>query len=449
MDPAGGLTSHVFIALIAIVLVAAACGRLANAAGQPRVVGEMVAGVLMGPSLLGELAPAASRFLFPREVVSVLYVLSTIGLVFFMFLVGASLHGEVLDRRAVREAMVVGGTGVGVPFVLGAGTALLVAGQVAEPGASTLHLALLLGGALTVTAFPTLARILEDRRMQFSRLGAITLLAGSVDDIAAWILLVLVIALAFGGSAAQVAVALVGTALFTAAMLTLGRRLMARVARVVERERELTPGALATTMLFVAASAWATHELGVHFVFGGFLAGLALPRSPMLRERLRGGLMDMNAGLLMPVFFVHTGLNTDIDAVLRGSVVGAVIAIVAVAFAGKYLSCLLAMRLQGNGWRISSAVGALMNARGLMILIFIGVGRQQGLLGQDLYSILVLVAVLTTCAAVPLYRLSLPGPREDAERNRAAAAVPVPAGRAEDGGGREPGPAYDGAAAGR
>lgn len=420
MQSIAELSSQVFVALASIILTASVCGRLAVIIGQPRVVGEMVAGVLMGPSLLGLLLPTVQGYLFPEEVRMVLYVLSMIGLSFFMFLAGASIDHSAIDRRSAREALAVGGAGVIAPLALGAGTAWFLADRLSDGGTPLIQLALLLGGALTITAFPMLARILQERNMQSSALGTVTLLSASVTDAAAWIVLAVVLAFAFGGSVAGVMTTLVGVTVFVAAMLTLGRRLLAPIARSVERTGELSPGSLSVIVLVILGSAWTTHALGIHFVFGGFIAGVSLPSSPMLRSCLRIRLMDMNIGLLLPVFFVYTGLNTDLGGLFTSGALVAVLAITTAAFTGKYLSCLFVMRAQGHSWRVASAVGSLMNARGLMILIFIGVGLEHGVLNSELYTILVLVAVLTTVAAMPLYRLSLPKKLEEIERGRSA-----------------------------
>ncbi|NKY97164.1 cation:proton antiporter [Nocardiopsis alborubida] len=426
MESIPTLTAHVFAALAAIVLVASVFGRIAVLLRQPRVVGEMVAGVLMGPSLLGWLLPDVQEALFPAEVRPALYLLSMIGLVFFMFLVGAGIRHGVLDRRSTRGALSVGVVGVVVPLALGVTVAWALADQISDPGTPRLQVSLLLGGALTVTAFPMLARILNERGMQSSRLGAVTLLAASVDDAAAWIVLAVILALAFGGSMAGVAASLVGVAVFTVVMLKLAPRLLAPIARSVERNGHLTPGALAVVVLLILGAAWTTHELGIHFVFGGFIVGISLPASPALRECVRNRLMDMNVGLLLPVFFIYTGLNTDLGGLVSGSALLAVIAITAVAFIGKYLSCLFVMRALGHSWRVASAAGGLMNARGLMVLIFINIGLEHGVLSQDLFSILVLVAVVTTVAALPIYRLSLPDSLEAAERLDTADPDPEP-----------------------
>lgn len=414
------MTSHVLLALLVILLATAVCGRLASKVGQPRVVGEMVAGVLLGPSLFGLLFPAGQRALFPAEIRSVLYLLSMLGLILFMFLVGAGIRSETVNRRLLRGATIVGTAGVALPFALGFGTAWLLAGQISEPGTPRFQVAFLLGAALSVTAFPTLARIIDERRMGDSPLGSMTLLAASIDDAVAWILLAVIAALRTGGSAGQVLLTLLGGGTFVFVMLTVGRRALTGLARHVDRRGDLTPGSLAVILLFVLGSAMITDLFGIHYAFGAFIAGLALPKSTLLRDRLRHKLMDLNVGLLLPIFFVYTGLSTELAGFSDGGAVIPLMLIMIVAFAGKYLGCAVAARRQGYPWRHASAIGGLMNARGLMVLIFINIARDYGIITTDLFTILVLVAVVSTAAAMPIYRLSLPGPIEDIERDRGA-----------------------------
>lgn len=415
------MTSLVFGAVLVILVMTVLCGMLARKVGQPRVVGEMIAGILLGPSLFGWLFPGAQRQLFPPDVGSAIYLLSTLGLVLFMFLVGAGIRSEVMDRSLIRGAALVGTAGVAVPFVLGFGLAWLLVDQIAEPGTPPFQVALLLGGALSVTAFPTLAAIIDERRMEGSRLGSTTLLAASFDDAAAWVLLAITTAIATGGSGSGVVMTLVCGAVFVAAMLTLGRRALEPLARHVERKGELQGSVLVVVLIFVIGAALITDRIGLHFAFGAFVAGIALPRSMLLRMRLRAKLLDVNVGLLLPLFFVYTGLRTEMAGMPTGEVVLPLALIMIAAFVGKYAGCAAVLRLQGNPWRYASAVGGLMNARGLMVLIFINVAADSGMISTDLFTILVLVAVVSTAAAVPIYRLSLPGSLEDAERNRGPA----------------------------
>jgi len=405
------------LAALAIILAATGvCGGLVQTVGQPRVVGEMIAGVVLGPSVFGVVLPSIQQSVFTPDIKSVLYVLSTIGLTFFMFLVGAGIDHRFLNRRSIRRAAAVASCGIIVPLALGAGTGLLLLDRLAGPGASAAEFALFLGAALAVTAFPVLARILQERGMTSTPLGSLTLVAAAIDDASAWVLLAVVAALGAAGAASGVLVTILGAALLVVGMLTAGRRLLRLLVRRVELTGAMTHGSVVVVLLVVVGCGWFTDMIGIHSVFGGFIAGIALPASPVLRRELTTRLTDVNAVLLMPVFFVFSGLNTEVAGLLDVSLALPLVLLLVVAFVGKYVGCALAVRLHGFSWRHASAVGALMNARGVMLLIFINVGLAQGVIGQQLFTILVLVAVVTTASAMPIYRASLPVSCEDAER---------------------------------
>jgi K+:H+ antiporter len=411
------LAIKVIAAICAILVATTVCGLLAKRIGQPRVVGEMVAGILLGPSVLGALMPAAQRTLFPREVNSVLYVLSTIGLMFFMFLVGAGIDHRFTSRLAMRQSAVLAASGVIPPLALGVVAGVALHGRLAAPGTGVAEFALFLGGALAITAFPILARILQERDMSNSRLGALTLMAAAVDDAVAWCLLAVIITMATAKSPGSAAVTIVGTGAFAVLMMTVGRRLMTPLAQQVERRGVIGNGGMAAIVLLVIFAGWFTDQIGVFSVFGGFITGLALPRSRVFRQQLLDRLMDMNVILLVPIFFAYSGLNARFTGIGELGMLVPLIAIVILAFIGKYVGCGLTARRLGLSWRHASAVGGLMNARGLMILIFINIGLAHNLITLQLFSMLVIIAVLTTAAALPIYRLSLPLSLEDAERN--------------------------------
>jgi FADH2-dependent halogenase len=412
LDPVTGV-----LAALAVILIATGvCGRLAVAVGQPRVVGEMVAGVVLGPSVFGALLPAAAHGLFTPDVKNMLYMLSTIGLTFFMFLVGAGIDHRFLDRGAARRSAGVAVTGLLLPLVLGAGAGLVLADRLAPPGSSHAVFALFLGGALAITAFPTLAAILHERGLTNTPLGSLTLVAAAIDDAGAWVLLALVVALGATGSLSTAAATIAGTALFALFMLTVGRRLLSPLALQADRTGSVSHGTVLVVLLVVVGCGCFTNLIGIHSVFGGFIAGLAMPTSPALRRQLTTRLMDMNAVFLLPVFFVYSGLNTDLTGLVHLSALGPALLVVLIAFVGKYVGCAAAVRWQGRSWRHAGAIGALMNARGLMVLIFINVGLAYGLIQRDLYAVLVLAAVVTTAAAMPLFRAACPAWMEEAER---------------------------------
>lgn len=422
---------QVLAALAVILAVTTVCGRLVMLVKQPRVVGEMVAGVLLGPALLGAVAPAVQAELFPADVKDVLYVLSTIGLTFYMFLVGASLDHGLTSGRTIRRASVLAVSGIVPTFALSAGVAALLYGRLAPGTVSRWEFMLFLGGALSITAFPMLARILQERGIANTRIGGLTLVAAAIDDAAAWMLLAVIIAVGTAGNPLAAADTVAGAVIFAGLMLTVGRRLLGKLGERVERSGRIGRDVMALILFLVLVCGWFTDVIGVFSVFGGFVAGLAMPQSATLRHELHTRLTDLNSILLLPVFFAFSGLNTQVSGLGAGGGLWLPLAVImAVAFAGKYLGCAVVVRAQGFSWRYASAVGGLMNARGLMILIFINIGLAHQMVTPELFTILVLVAIVTTAAAMPIYRASLPAGQDQAalaEHGTGAAGDPRPA----------------------
>ncbi|RBQ12191.1 hypothetical protein DP939_44155 [Spongiactinospora rosea] len=408
------LVLKVLPAILVILVVSALCGRLAILVKQPRVLGEMVAGVLLGPTLFGAVAPEVQRGIFPPEVKPILYVLSTIGLTLFMFLVGAGLsHGETQGGKETGQAAALAISGMIPSLLLGAGAGYLVYERLSSPGVSRFEFVLFVGGALSLTAFPMLARILYERGLQNSRLGRLTLFGASVDDAAAWCFLAVLAALHANAGPAQ-ALRTIGLAAVFAIVMIFGvRRLLKPLGSWVERTGGFGFEQMYIVIVVVLLAGYFTDYIGIYSVFGGFIAGLAMPRNKAFREALHGRLMDAVCVILLPTFFTFSGLNTQLNGLATWSLAIPFIMILAAGFIGKYFGCAVAMRAIGFSWRESYAVGGLMNARGLMILIFINIGLAQGIIGTELFSMLVLVAVITTAAAVPLYRLALPEPQEE------------------------------------
>jgi Kef-type K+ transport system membrane component KefB len=415
IDPNLALTLKVMPAVAVILLASAVCGRLANLVMQPRVVGEMIAGVLLGPTLLGAVWPDAQEALFPAEVRSILYVLSTMGLTLYMFLVGAGLDHSRSEPGEVRRASALAASGILPSLVLGLAAGLVLYDTLSKPDVPRLEFALFVGGALSLTAFPMLARMLYERGLENTRVGRLTLLAASIDDAAAWCILAVLSAMHLGAGPADALRTIGLAALFAVVMLGVVRPLLRPLGRSVTRTGKFGPTAMYVAILVALAAGWATDWIGVYSVFGGFIAGLTMPRDAAFREALHGRAMDVVSTLLLPVFFAFSGLNTHLGGITGGATILAFLAILAAGFFGKYFGCSLATRALGFGWRESYAVGALMNARGLMILIFINIGLAQGMINQLVFAMLVLVAVLTTAGSLPLYKLALPAKIERAE----------------------------------
>ncbi|WP_435240142.1 cation:proton antiporter [Streptomyces sp. YPW6] len=403
------LVLKVLPAIVVIMLASAVCGRLALLVKQPRVLGEMIAGVLLGPTFFGALFPDAQKAVFPVEVKPVLYVLSTIGLTVFMFLVGAGMdHGSASGAKQGRQAAILATSGVVPSLLLGAGAGYLLYDRLSRSDVSELEFAFFIGGALSITAFPMLARILYERRLQNTVLGRMTLLGASVDDAAAWCFLA-VLSAVHAKAGVWHAFRTIGlAALFAAFMLLVVSKWLRPLGNSVERTGNFGFDQMYLVMGIVVLAGYFTDYIGIYSVFGGFVAGLAMPRNPAFREALLSRMMDFVCVLLLPIFFAFSGLNTRLNGLVGWGMALPFLLILAAGFAGKYFGCAFAMKAAGFSWRESCAVGGLMNARGLMILIFINVGLAQEMITQDVFSLLVLVAVLTTAAAMPLYRWALP-----------------------------------------
>ncbi|GAA4044648.1 cation:proton antiporter [Nonomuraea soli] len=412
LDPNLELVLKVFPALVVILLTSAICGRLAMMVMQPRVLGEMVAGVLLGPTLFGWLFPEAQAALFPQDVRPVLYVLSTIGLTLYMFLVGAGMDHSAKSPGEVRKGSALAASGIVPALALGGGAGLLLYDMLSVPDVSRWEFALFVGGALSLTAFPMLARILYERGLENSRLGRLSLLAASIDDALAWCLLAVLTAVHLGRGFEGAVPTIVLAAVFAAVMLLVVRPLLRPLGTAVARTGRFSPTTVYVVILVALTSGWITDWIGVYAVFGGFVAGLAMPRDPAFRDALHGRMMEVVSTLLLPVFFTFSGLNTQLGGIAGGAMLLAFGLIFVAGFVGKYFGCALAMRGMGFGWRESYAVGGLMNARGLMILIFINIGLAQGMITSELFAMLVLVAVITTAGALPLYKLALPDQHE-------------------------------------
>ncbi|HEX5725318.1 MAG TPA: cation:proton antiporter [Longimicrobiaceae bacterium] len=387
------------------VIVAAArlVGLAFRRIRQPQVMGEMVAGLLLGPSFLGWLWPGLSDRLFPAASLGFLNALSQVGLLVFMFLVGLELDPRLLRGKG-RTAVVTSHVSIVAPFCLGALLALFLYPRLSHGGVTFTGFALFMGAAMSVTAFPVLARILTERGLLRTRVGAVTIACAAVDDVTAWCILAGVVALVrAGGGALPLWATLAGSAAFAAAMVLGVRRLLAGLERWHERRGGLISQDMLAVVLVVAlASAWATERLGVHALFGAFLAGAVMPKGEGFVAALTAKLEDFTVVLLLPLFFAFTGLRTRVGLLDEPELWAFCALIVLVAVAGKFGGSTLAARLTGMPWRESAALGVLMNTRGLMELVILNVGLDIGVISPALFAMLVLMALLTTFMTTPL-----------------------------------------------
>jgi Kef-type K+ transport system membrane component KefB len=404
--------------LLAVVVILAVCPvitLLLRPLGQPPVVAEMIAGVLLGPSVLGLLFPSVEHHLFPPQLRPVLYVAGQLGLVLFMFQSGYEFRVERM-KTVAKPAAMVSAAGILTPLALGAGLTWAVHGSVdASPPGVPLHVTVLfVGVTLAITAFPMLARIIIERRLTGTVFGTISLAAGALDDVAAWILLAGVVSLARGTSGTLV------LATAGAAGLVVVLYLLVRFRGPVLRatERFTAPQLLLTTLLAMCAAAWYTDRIGLYAVFGAFSLGAAYPRSPRI-DRTIESTAPLSGMLLLPLFFTYSGLNTDTGLLTDPALLLFAAGCTTVAVVGKFGACWLAARLGGQSQGVALRVGTLMNARGLMQLIAINVGLADGIVSPPMFTVLVVVAVVTTVMATPLLALwdrrdgGVPGPGGD------------------------------------
>ncbi len=396
------LSIYFFLQAGVILLVCRAVGWLARRAGQPQVVGEMIAGVALGPSLFGALFPQAQAALFPKESLDMLYVAGQVGVGLYMFLVGTEFRADQFRSR-YRSALAVSWAGIAVPFLLAFALApwLQHVPGLFSDQTRFFEVALFLGAAIAITAFPMLARIIHERGMAGTPLGTLALTAGAMDDAAAWCILAFVLA-SFGGSWWQAWLAIGGGLAYLSIMLLAARRWLAPLGANLPADGSLPSSQLSLVMALFFVCAWAMDAIGLHAVFGGFILGICLPRGAFI-ERLRERLQPLVVVCLLPLFFTYSGLKTQLSVFLDPAMLLPAIAVLLASFCGKGVACWAAARLSGESPRESLAVGALMNARGLMELIIINIGLQAGVIKPGLFSILVIMAILTTLMATPLF----------------------------------------------
>ncbi|SOB78776.1 transporter, CPA2 family [Sphingomonas guangdongensis] len=392
-----------FLQLAVIVAAARLVGWLGRRfLGQPQVVGEMIAGVVLGPSLLGLVFPQLTAALFPPAAKGTLYVGAQLGVGLYMFLVGMGFERDDF-RRHLRSASAVSLSGIAAPFAAAACLTpwLLGIPGLFAPTLGTMQATLFLGACISITAFPMLARIIHERGLSGSPLGSLALSAGAIDDAAAWTVLAVVLA-TFGDGAGVAVKAIVGAIAFAVLVLGFGPRLLRPLAARAERQGSVDHALLAGVLILFLLAAFAMDWVGMHAVFGGFLLGVAMPRGLLTRE-VRRMLEPITVVLLLPMFFTFSGLNTQLALIADPALLGVALAVLAASVLAKFGACWAAARVVGQDNPTALAVGALMNARGLMELIIINIGLQRGVIGPTLFSVLVLMAVVTTLMASPLF----------------------------------------------
>ncbi len=412
------ILARVLLAVAVVIVAARLLGNVFRMINQPRVIGEIVAGILLGPSLMGLFWPGVTSFLFPSQVIDVLQVLAQFGLIFFMFLIGAELDHKMI-RGSGHTALLVSHYSIVLPFTLGVAAALLIF-PVIGSGNFT-GFALFMGAAMAITAFPVLARILTDTGLHRTRIGALAITCAAVDDVTAWCILAVVVAIVKATGPADAIVTVLLALAFLAFMVFLVRPLLARVAAVQPDKGRL--GATIMSALFVALflSAWATEAIGIHAIFGAFMFGAVLPRSHSIAAQITERLEDVTVLFLLPVFFAIVGLSTRVGLVSGSDLWALTGLIIAIAIVGKIGGSVIAGLAAGESFRSSTVLGVLMNARGITEIVILTIGSSLGVISPALFTMMVLMALVTTFMTTPL--LTVLYPRDQIEHDMAGDAT--------------------------
>ena len=402
-DRGADVLLHLLLALVVIIVAARAVGFVFQYLRQPPVIGEVVAGILLGPSFLGHIAPGVSGYLLPPAMGPFLNMIAQVGVLLYMFLVGLELDTSAL-RRSPHIVLAISHASILLPFLLGAVVALGIYPLLSSGEVPFTVFALFMGVSMSVTAFPVLARILTDRRLHTSRLGVMALSCAAIDDVTAWCLLEFVVSVAHARS--ESVLPTVGfTALYIACTFVVFRPLMGAFARRYEGSDRLPQSAMSVVFVALLLSALITEFIGIHAIFGAFLLGAVVPHDSRIARDLSGRLEDLVVVLLLPAFFAFTGLRTEISLVHGAQQWLLCAGLILVASAGKFGGSAVAARLAGLSWLDASALGVLMNTRGLVELIVLNIGLDLRVISPTVYAMLVIMALVTTVATTPILAL--------------------------------------------
>jgi Kef-type K+ transport system membrane component KefB len=397
------LVAAFFLSVVIVLIVARLFGILAVRVGQPRVMGEVIAGIVLGPSVLGAISANLQAAAFPTDVLPAIGFAANLGLVFFMFLVGLEVDRDQLRGKATQAAAI-SNASVALPMVIGIVAALPLYTLVG-PNKKFVAFALFMGVAMSITAFPVLARILAERRMLSRPVGSLAIACAAIDDVTAWFLIALATTVAVSGSFGDVARTIGEATAFTLVMWFVVRRILARMATAFDEVGRIPVGWFAAIVVGVLASAYVTETINIAFIFGGFIMGMIMPRHARLTEEVTRRIDDFVVTLLLPLFFVYTGLKTNIGLLDRPELWLMTVALIAIAIVGKLAGAAIAARVSGFDWRASAVIGTLMNTRGLTELIVLNLALSAGAISNALFAALVLMALVTTLMAGPLLRL--------------------------------------------
>ncbi|MDR7131315.1 Kef-type K+ transport system membrane component KefB [Algoriphagus sp. 4150] len=386
--------------IVTIILVARFFGWICKKIGQPTVIGEIIAGIVLGPSFIGLHFPEFSTTLFPPDSLGNLQFLSQIGLILFMFVIGMELDLKVLKNKA-HDAVVISHASIIIPFALGMGLAYYIYQSFAPTGVQFSSFALFLGIAMSITAFPVLARIVQERSLHKTRLGTLVITCAAADDITAWCLLAAVIAIVKAGSFVSALYIIAMAALYVLLMIKVVRPFLTRIGNLHQTKESLSKPIVAIFFLTLIISSYATEVIGIHALFGAFMAGAIMPENIKFRNIFIEKVEDVALVLLLPLFFVFTGLRTEIGLLNDPYLWKVTSLIILIAVVGKFLGSAIAAKFVGQNWKDSLVIGALMNTRGLMELVVLNIGYDLGVLTPEIFAMMVIMALVTTFMTGP------------------------------------------------
>ncbi|MDU1891662.1 MAG: cation:proton antiporter [Dysgonomonas sp.] len=386
--------------IIVIIIVARIFGWMFKKIGQPMVIGEILAGIVLGPSLLGMYFPDVSSFLFPANSLGNLSILSQIGLVLFMFVIGMELDLKLLRNKA-HNAVVVSHASIIIPFTLGVGLAYFIYSAHAPEHVQFSSFALFIGISMSITAFPVLARIIQERGIYKTKIGAIAITCAAADDITAWCILAAVIAVVKAGSVVSSLFTIASAIIYVLVMIKLVKPFLKKIGERYQSGKNLDKNLVVISFLVLLISSFITETIGIHALFGAFMAGIVMPDKADFRSRFIGKIEDIALVLLLPLFFVISGLRTEIGLLNDWELWEITGIIILIAIAGKFAGSALAAKFMKQSWRDSFTLGALMNTRGLMELVVLNIGYDLGILSSEIFAMMVIMALVTTFMTGP------------------------------------------------
>lgn len=396
--------SVLLLQIVVIVIIVRIFGYLFSKIKQPAVIGEMVAGIVLGPSVLGLCFPSVSHFIFPASSLGNLQFLSQVGLILFMFVIGMELDINVIRKQA-REAVIISHASIIIPYTLGMALALYLYQQFAPANTSFLAFALFMGIAMSITAFPVLARIIQERGITRTHLGVMALTCAAADDVTAWCILAVLIAIIKAGSSVSALFTIALVVSYVLLMLLAVRPLVKKLYNAYTRKGVISKTMMAIVFMVLLLSAYVTEIIGIHALFGAFMAGVIMPPEMNFRQLIIDKIEDVSMVLLLPLFFVFTGLRTQIGLLNSGTLWLTCGLIILVAIAGKLGGSTMAAKVVGQNWKDSLSIGALMNTRGLMELVVLNIGYDLGILSAEIFAMMVLMALFTTFMTNPVLNI--------------------------------------------